>query len=87
MAAAGASASASADDDNEAALTSLDHAIAALPAQLKEPLLLTAFEGMSQAATGKALGISAKAIETRLYRARKLLAEMLKVDGLDVDEP
>ena len=87
MVAAGTSASASADDDNEAALTSLDNAIAALPTQLKEPLLLTAFEGMSQAAAGKALGISAKAVETRVYRARKLLAEMLKVYGLDVDEP
>jgi len=77
---------ASADDANEAALTSLDRAIAALPGQLKEPLLLTAFEGLSQAAAGEALGISAKAIETRVYRARKLLAEALKADSLDVDE-
>jgi RNA polymerase sigma factor CnrH len=84
--AAGTSAPASADDDNEATLTSLDNAIAALPAQLKEPLLLTAFEGMSQAAAGKALGISAKAVETRVYRARKLLTEMLKIYGVDVDE-
>jgi len=77
---------ASADDANEAALTRLDRAIAALPGQLKEPLLLTAFEGLSQAAAGEALGISAKAVETRVYRARKLLAEALKADGLDVDE-
>jgi len=78
---------ASADDANEAALTRLDRAIAALPGQLKEPLLLTAFEGLSQAAAGEALGISAKAVETRVYRARKLLAGALKADGLDVDEP
>jgi len=77
---------ASADDANEAALTRLDRAIAALPGQLKEPLLLTAFEGLSQAAAGEALGISAKAVETRVYRARKQLAEALKADGLDVDE-
>ena len=77
---------ASADDASEAALTRLDRAIAALPGQLKEPLLLTAFEGLSQAEAGAALGISAKAVETRVYRARKLLSEALKADALDVDE-
>ena len=51
-----------------------------------EAALLTAFEGVSQAAAGEALGISAKAVETRVYRARKQLAEALKADGLDVDE-
>lgn len=75
------------DDSNEIALTNLDRAIATLPSQLKEPLLLTAFEGLSQIAAGEALGISAKAVETRVYRARKLLAEALKADGVDVDEP
>ncbi len=74
-----------AEDNNEATLISLDRAIAALPVQLKEPLLLTAFEGLSQAAAGETLGISAKAVETRVYRARKLLAEALKADGVDVD--
>ena len=81
-----AASEASTDDANEAALTRLDRAIAALPGQLKEPLLLTAFEGLSQAAAGEALGISAKAVETRVYRARKLLAEALKAGGVDVDE-
>lgn len=82
-----ASVSASADADNEAALAVLDRAIAALPGQLKEPLLLTTFEGLSHAAAGESLGISAKAVETRVYRARKLLAEALEAQGLDVDEP
>jgi RNA polymerase sigma-70 factor (ECF subfamily) len=86
-AAADAAASAAVDDGTEAALTNLDRAIATLPSQLKEPLLLTAFEGLSQIAAGEALGISAKAVETRVYRARKLLAEALKADGVDVDEP
>lgn len=75
-----------ADDAHETALISLDRAIAALPGQLKEPLLLTAFEGLSQAAAGEVLGISAKAVETRVYRARKMIAEALKADGLDVDD-
>ena len=82
-----AAASANVDDGNETALTNLDRAIATLPSQLKEPLLLTAFEGLSQIAAGEALGISAKAVETRVYRARKLLAEALRADGVDVDEP
>lgn len=78
-------ASTNSEDNNEIALTRLDRAIAALPAQLKEPLLLTAFEGLSQAAAGETLGISAKAVETRVYRARKLLTEALKADGFDTD--
>jgi len=79
------SASANPEDNIEVALTGLDRAIAALPAQLKEPLLLTAFEGFSHAAAGETLGISAKAVETRVYRARKLLAEALKADGVVID--
>lgn len=58
----------------------LDRAIAALPPQLKEALLLTAIDGMSQADAGAALGVSAKTVETRAYRARKLLARGLPVD-------
>jgi len=55
----------------------LDRAIASLPAKLKQPLLLTAFEDFSQEDAAKALGISVKAVETRVYRARKLLSERL----------
>lgn len=63
----------------------LDRAIASLPPQLKEPLLLTAFDGLSQQEAGTVLGVSAKTIETRVYRARKLLAERLKLDQSGVD--
>ncbi|WP_294390244.1 RNA polymerase sigma factor [uncultured Sphingomonas sp.] len=52
-------------------------AIAALPANLKEPLLLHTIEGLSQRDTAAILGISAKAVETRLYRARARLRAML----------
>ena len=55
----------------------LDRAIAALPANLKQALLLTAFEGFSHEEAAQALGISAKAVETRVYRARHLLSERL----------
>lgn len=62
-------------DDEEA--KRLDQAIGRLPSSLKGALLLTAFDGFSQIEAGKILGVSAKTIETRVYRARKLLAEQL----------
>ncbi|MGZ6013424.1 MAG: RNA polymerase sigma factor, partial [Caulobacteraceae bacterium] len=59
------------------ALKALDQAIAALPAALKEPLVLTVLEGLSQKEAGEALGLSAKAVEVRVYRAKRQLAERL----------
>ena len=60
-------------------LERLWQAIAALPANLKEPLILRTIEGLSQAETAEVLGISEKAVETRLYRARSRLAELRPV--------
>ena len=62
------------------AVARINAAIAALPASLKEVLLLRTIEIMSQADTAHLLGISEKAVETRLYRARSKLSEMLR-DG------
>lgn len=59
------------------ALVRLDRAIAALPANLKEPLILTAIDGMSQGQAADVLGVSVKAVETRVYRARARLAAAL----------
>jgi RNA polymerase sigma-70 factor (ECF subfamily) len=53
-------------------------AVAALPANLKEPLLLTAVEGRSQAEAAAILGVTPKAVETRLARARQKLATSLR---------
>ena len=50
-------------------------AIAALPLALKEPLILRTIEGLSEAETAQALGITNKAVETRLYRARAALTK------------
>jgi RNA polymerase sigma-70 factor (ECF subfamily) len=58
----------------------LDKAIAALPAPLKEALLLTAFDGWSQHDAAGILGVSVKAIETRVHRARKILSRTLESD-------
>lgn len=48
-------------------------AIAALPAATREPLVLCAIDGMSQADAAIVLGISVKAVETRVRRARETL--------------
>ena len=55
----------------------LHAAIAALPTTLKEPLLLTAIEERSQAEAAAILGVSIKAVETRVARARQMLAGRL----------
>jgi RNA polymerase sigma factor (sigma-70 family) len=56
-------------------------AIAALPATLKESLILRTIEGLSQAETAEVLGISEKAVETRVYRARGRLAAHRSASG------
>jgi RNA polymerase sigma-70 factor (ECF subfamily) len=66
------------------ALRRLDAAIGKLPRALKEPLLLTAFEGKSHKEAGELLGINAKAVETRVYRAKKQLA--LSLDPSDLSD-
>lgn len=58
-------------------LATLNQAIVRLPRALKEPLLLTVFAGLSQVEAGRELGLSVKAVETRVYRARRALAEAI----------
>lgn len=55
----------------------LDRAIAQLPDALRGPLVLTALEGCSHHEAGEILGLSAKTVEMRAYRARKILAQTL----------
>jgi RNA polymerase sigma-70 factor (ECF subfamily) len=59
------------------ALRMLDQAIATLPKALKEPLVLTTLEGLSHKAAGDLLGLSVKAVEVRVYRAKRALAQQL----------
>lgn len=61
-------------------LTALEAAIAGLPIALKEPLLLTVFENFSHQEAAALLGISAKAVETRVYRAKQRLRDALADD-------
>ncbi len=55
----------------------LERSIALLPRGLKEPLLLTVFEGFSHEQAGVKLGLSAKAIEGRARRARQELKRQI----------
>lgn len=58
-------------------LARVGRAIPELPARLKEPLILCTVDGLSQAEAAAALGISEKAVETRIRRARAALAERM----------
>jgi len=71
---------ASVEDRHDAVARSrrLQAAIAALPPKLKEPLLLTAIEERSQAEAAEILGLSVKAVEMRVARARQKLAAHLQ---------
>ena len=59
------------------AMRHLESAITKLPRALKEPLVLTALEGLSHKEAAELLGISAKAVEVRVYRAKRRLSEWL----------
>ena len=52
-------------------------AVATLPEELRQPLILAEYEERSHAEIGAILGCSAKAVETRIYRARQLLRARL----------
>lgn len=63
---------------SDAEVARIHAAIAELPANLKDPLLLCAIEGMAQDEAAAVLGISRKAVETRIYRARQKLSFLLE---------
>lgn len=63
-------------EQHETALR-VEKAIASLPADLREALHLFTDEEMSQHDIAQALGCTVKAVETRIYRARQMLKEML----------
>lgn len=56
------------------------HAIQQLPSKLREVLVLRAIEEMSQADVAALLNVSEKTVETRLYRARGRLKEILAAE-------
>lgn len=69
--------------DDRATLARTMRLIAALPASLRDVLVLRTITGLDEAETGAVLGIGRKAVETRLYRARARLREKLQGTGGD----
>lgn len=57
--------------------TAVRDAIAALPLELREATVLFEYEQLSHAEIGAALGVTPKAVEARLYRAREKLRQAL----------
>ena len=53
-------------------------AVAALPEDLRLPLVLSEYEQKSQAEIAEVLDCSPKAVEMRIYRARNQLRERLQ---------
>ncbi len=62
-------------------LRGLEEAIATLPAAHREILVLTAFAGLSHQEAADQLGISPKAVEMKVRRAKQRLEEILKARG------
>ena len=58
--------------------TAVRDAIAALPAELREAIVLFEYEEMSHAEIAAAVGATPKAVETRIHRAREKLRGALK---------
>jgi RNA polymerase sigma-70 factor, ECF subfamily len=56
----------------------VQQAVAHLPEELRTPLILSEYENLSHAEIGKILSCTAKAVETRLYRARQKLRLVLE---------
>jgi RNA polymerase sigma-70 factor (ECF subfamily) len=52
-------------------------AVTDLPQELRQPLMLSVYRGMSQAEIAQILKCSVKAVETRIYRARQDLRTVL----------
>jgi RNA polymerase sigma-70 factor (ECF subfamily) len=60
---------------DRAELDAVRREIEKMPAKLREVLVLRTIEGLPQTQVAEMLGISEKSVETRLYRARRHLAE------------
>lgn len=62
-------------------IEAVQSALLKVPIKFRESLILTAIDGLSHSEAADRLGISAKAVEVRSYRARRLLAGILQSYG------
>lgn len=72
--------------DNQArmneTMAALNRAIASLPVELREAFILGVLDQLSHKEVATILGLSPKAVEVRIYRARKILADRLVDEGI-----
>ena len=66
-------------------LATVERAIQGLPEGLKTPLLLSAIEGLSHGEIATAMGLTPKAVEVRIYRARSRLRDSGAANGEGLD--
>lgn len=66
---------------DRAELARVDAVIRSMPEGLRTPFLLSVLEGLSLAEIGQATGLSEKAAEVRVYRARKRLKDAIQREG------
>lgn len=59
------------------AVRHINQSLESLPHKLKTALILFALEDRTQDECAELLGVTAKTVETRVYRARKLLEEKI----------
>jgi RNA polymerase sigma factor (sigma-70 family) len=70
-----------------ATLARVHQSIRDLPAPLRDPLILTALEGLSYKEAAAVLGLTPKAVELKIARARARLAETLaREDIIDLED-
>jgi len=68
------------------AVDALEAEIQSLPEELRFPLILGVIEKQPYKEVATSLGLSAKAVEVRIYRARRVLAERLRRLGFHVGD-
>ncbi len=66
------------DNETKEEVALLEKQIAKLPHKLKSALILFSLEEKSQLESAEILGVSPKTVETRVYRAKKILEKKMK---------
>ncbi|MBN2136400.1 MAG: sigma-70 family RNA polymerase sigma factor [Sedimentisphaerales bacterium] len=72
-------------DETEARRGAIRRAVAKLRGPERELIVLRYFDGFSQARISEVLGVSPQAVNSRLVRAKRKIAEYLKNDGFAGD--
>ena len=72
------------DQESRLVLQELEAALARLPQEQREALLLVGMEGLSYEETAAALGCAVGTVKSRVNRARNRLAEILRLDAEDL---